>query len=102
MTRTKADGTRESLKTSYEYDGNGRLTKTIYPDSTFTQTTYNSIGKVDTSTDARGNQTKYLYDSDGRTQQVTYADTTVDTFQYDLEGHKTAQTLRGVTTSIHL
>src|SRR6185312_1512045 len=35
-TRTKADGTKETLTTSYTYDGDNRLTRTTNPDLTFT------------------------------------------------------------------
>src|SRR5262249_61368163 len=96
VTRTRSDNTTEQLTTTFAYDGNNRLTKTTYPDGAFTQTSYNAIGKPDTVTDARGNQTKYLYDNDGRTSRVTYADQSFDTFTYDNEGHRTSQTLRGM------
>jgi hypothetical protein len=45
VTRTKADGSKETLTTQYQYDVDNRLTKTTNPDFTFTQTVYNSIGK---------------------------------------------------------
>lgn len=91
VTRTRADGTTEQLTTSFAYDGNGRLTKTTYPDTTFTQTTYNAIGKPDTTTDARGNVTSYAYDDNGRLTQTTYPDQTKDTFTYDKNGNRVSQ-----------
>ena len=45
VTRTLANGTKQTLTTKYQYDSNNRLTQTTMPDGTYTQTQYNSIGK---------------------------------------------------------
>ena len=59
MTRTKADGTKEQLTTRYDYDLSNRLVKTTYRERSFIQISYNAIGKLDTTTDARGKVTHY-------------------------------------------
>jgi RHS repeat-associated protein len=51
---------------------------------------YNSIGKQDTVTDARGNPTQYSYDVLGRLVTVLYADQTKDTITYDNNGNRTS------------
>jgi RHS repeat-associated protein len=92
VTRTKADGTTETLVTSYVYDKNNRLIKTIFPDAAHSSTSvvYNNIGKQASTTDANGNITQYSYDANGRLSTVTYPDSTVDTYGYDNEGHRTS------------
>lgn len=84
--RTKPDGSDETLVTTYEYDGNNRLTKTTFPDGTFTRTVYNSIGKQAESYDQLGRKTSYEYDDQGRLSKTTYPDLTFEQFTYDLEG----------------
>jgi RHS repeat-associated protein len=95
VTRTLANGTSQTLTTSYEYDGNNRLTKTHLPDGTYTQVHYNSIGKQDQSWDAKRNQTTYVYDNTGRLTSTAYADGTSDSTGYDADGHRTSYTDRG-------
>jgi RHS repeat-associated protein len=93
VTRTKADGTKESLTTQFVYDANNRLTKTINPDGTSTQTVYNSIGKQSDTIDALGRTTHYNYDANGNLSVVSYPDGTSDGFSYDNVGHRIAQNL---------
>src|SRR5579864_5405775 len=88
VTRTKADGTTESLSTQYQYDGNNRLVKTIYPDATFTQTAYNAIGKQSDVFDALNRKTHYDYDDNGRLTKTTYPDLTTESFTYDANDHR--------------
>ena len=40
--------------TSYEYDSLNRRTRTIFPDTTFTQTSYDELGRRTTETDQAG------------------------------------------------
>ncbi|HLY99341.1 MAG TPA: Ig-like domain repeat protein, partial [Candidatus Angelobacter sp.] len=93
VTRTKADGTKESLTTQFVYDANNRLTKTINPDGTSTQTVYNSIGKQSDVIDALGRTTHSDYDANGNLSAVSYPDGTSDSFTYDNVGHRIAQNL---------
>jgi RHS repeat-associated protein len=91
VTRTKANGTQESLTTQYVYDANSRLIKTIYPDGSNTQTSYDNLGHPATTTNANNNVTTYVYDNDGRVSRITYPDQTVDSYTYDGEGRRLSQ-----------
>lgn len=64
---------RLDLKTYFEYDDFGRLTKTINPDGTIVRQTYDNYGNVETITDARGLVTKNYYNVLGQKIQVTEA-----------------------------
>jgi RHS repeat-associated protein len=98
--RTKSDGTLETLTTSYQYDGDNRVIKTINPDQTFTSVVYNTIGKQSDTFDALNHKTHYDYDSNGRLSKVTYPDTTFESYTYDLDDRKLTSTDRaGHTTS---
>ena len=88
VTRTKSDGTKETLTTSYVYDANNRLKITTNPDSTFTSVAYNSIGKQSDTFDAFQRKTHYDYDNNGRLTTVTYPDLTFESYTYDLDDHK--------------
>jgi RHS repeat-associated protein len=99
VTRTLPGGAQQTLTTTYTYDGNGRLTKTTYPDNSTTQTVYNSIGRQVTTIDALNHQTTYQYDNDGRIAQTNYPDNTVELSVYDKNGNRTQFTDRtGVLT----
>ncbi len=100
VTRTLADGAKETLTTKYFYDDSNRRIKTVFPDGTFTQIHYNAIGKQDITTDALQRQTKYDYDDGGRLIKTTYPDQTFETTGYDDEGRRTSSTDRdGHTTT---
>ena len=100
VTRTKADGTKETLTTLYQYDASNRLLKTTYPDGTSTQLVYNSIGKLSDRVDALGHKTHYDYDANGRLVKTTYADGTTEAASYDAEDRRISSTDRaGRTTS---
>jgi len=90
-TRTNARGQTETLLTQFSYDGNGRLIQTVAPDGATSQTVYNSLGKVDTTTDAAGRQTSYTYDVLGQRQTTTYPDGTISVL-YDANGQRIAST----------
>jgi RHS repeat-associated protein len=94
-TRTIAGGGAEALVTRFEYDKLNRLTKTIYPDNSTTQTVYNSIGKQAETIDQLGRRTAYLYDAIGRLVRTTYPDDSREEFTYDAEGRRLTATDRG-------
>ncbi|MFC3503111.1 LamG-like jellyroll fold domain-containing protein [Micromonospora krabiensis] len=103
----------------YEYDGEGRTTKTIRPDGSYATVTYDladrptrtaeygptgtllseqsarydRAGNLVASTDARGTTVTYEYDATGvvtkETQPISASDSIVTTFGYDLEGNRT-------------
>jgi RHS repeat-associated protein len=91
-TRTKADGTRETLVTRFSYDKNGRLLATTQPDGSITRTTYDAAGQRATSTDALGRVTQYTYDDAGRLTGTTYPDGTTTSSTYDEEGRRLTST----------
>jgi YD repeat-containing protein len=100
-TRTKADGTQETLVTQYQYDGNGRLTKTTFPDQTFTQVQYNAIGKQADTYDQLQHHIHYDYDADGHLQKTTYPDATFEQTGYDKNGNRTSSQDRGGHTTTY-
>lgn len=88
VTRTKSDGTTETLTTQYQYDADNRLVKTINPDNTSTQTVYNTIAKPSDVFDALNRKTHYDYDNNGRLSKTTYPDLTTESFTYDADDHR--------------
>ena len=99
VTRTKSDGTKETLTTSYVYDADNRVTITTNPDQTVTRVAYNSIGKQSDIFDAFQRKTHYDYDNNGRLKTVTYPDLTFDSYTYDLDDHKLTMTDRASRTT---
>jgi len=100
VTRTKSDGTHETLTTQYKYDALNRLIRTTYPDGSVTQTQFNSLGQQTAIIDALNNTTNYAYDSDGRLITTTYPDHTTESIAYDKNGNQLTATDRaGNTTS---
>ncbi len=71
---------------TYDYDKRDRLTKTIYPDSSFVQTEYDLAGNVDRERDRFGTWTDYDYDAYGRLLKTTYTDGTFESRTYSAEG----------------
>jgi RHS repeat-associated protein len=88
VTRTKNDGTHETLTTQYQYDGANRLTKTIAPDGAFTQIQYDPLGRQSATIDALLRTTSYTYDADGRLLQTLYPDQTTESSTYDKNGNR--------------
>jgi choice-of-anchor A domain-containing protein/RHS repeat-associated protein len=71
---------------TYEYDARDRLTKTTYPDGTYTETVYDLAGNTDKERDRVGVWTDYEYDAYGRLVQTDYADGTSEIRTYTAEG----------------
>ena len=88
VVRTLADGSKQSLVTSYKYDPDDRLIQTTYPDGTVTQIKYNAIGKQSDVIDQLGHTTHYDYDDQGRLTKTTYVDGTFELTQYGLDGRR--------------
>ena len=88
VTRTKPGGGTETLTTVYTYDNLNRVTRSTYPDGTFTETIYNKIGKVAVSKDQLGRQTSYTYDTMGQLTRTTYPDGSFEESTYDDEGRR--------------
>ncbi|WP_164102594.1 RHS repeat-associated core domain-containing protein [Candidatus Laterigemmans baculatus] len=97
--------------TEYEYDAQGRRTKTIYAvgtaDEAFTASAYDAHGNVLSRTDELGNVTTYTYDDLNRQTSITTPDpddagpltATVTTFTYNDQGQQESETVGGRTTS---
>ena len=61
-------------------------------DATSSSTVYDTIGEVQTSTDANGNTTAYGYDTAGRRTSVTDAIGNITSFVYDPNGNQASMT----------
>ncbi|AXQ31164.1 hypothetical protein D0B54_21885 [Solimonas sp. K1W22B-7] len=94
QTRTKADGSTSTVKTSRKLDAEGRVTEETGPTGLKTTTTYNTAGKVESQTDARGKVTRYEYDSLARLSKTIYPDGGTETVAYDAEGNEVEKTDR--------
>ncbi|MGJ5817560.1 RHS repeat-associated core domain-containing protein [Paludibaculum fermentans] len=85
-----------SRRTTFEYDAKNRLTKTTYPDLTYTETTYDFRDKPLTVRDQGGRITKNVYDKAGQLTSVTHAFGTADagtvSYTYDDAGRKLTET----------
>ena len=83
------NGTPQTITTNYKYDASNRLTETDYADGTKTQVQYNNIGKQSVTIDQLNRQTSYTYDSMGRlTTTTTYPDNTTETATFDAENDR--------------
>ncbi|MBN1674912.1 MAG: hypothetical protein JXR37_27965 [Kiritimatiellae bacterium] len=55
---------------TYEYDALGRRTRTVFEDTTFTQTGYDDLGRRVAETDQAGKTRNFEYDDVGRLTAV--------------------------------
>ena len=86
-------------RTSYDYDGLGRLARTTYPDGTFETNAYDADGNRTASRDRAGRTTTYVYDAFNRIVRTTRPDGTSLQTTYDAAGRVSAKTdARGNTT----
>ena len=84
----------DTLTSSVIYDKLSRPTQLTYFDGSITKTTYNQIGKADTSTDQLGHITTYRYDDAGHLTSTQYADGTSESTTFDAEDHRLTTTDR--------
>lgn len=91
---TEGNRTREEIRneqgavqryTSFEYDNRNRLRKTIYPDSTYEERSYDGKGNLLSLLDQKGNSTGYAYDPLNRLISVTQPGGVLTGYDYD--GH---------------
>ena len=93
------DGSILTETVSYDYDARNRLTKTTYPDTTYTETVYDLAGNVDKERDRFGTWTDFEYDGYGRLTRTDYADNAFEAREYTAEGLlKSASDVSGNTT----
>ncbi|UIX35156.1 DUF6531 domain-containing protein [Streptomyces sp. GQFP] len=76
--------------TRYDYDAQGRLSKTTDPESLTTGYGYDDNGNVKTVTDALGQITSYEYNKANQPIKVTGSDGKYSTMEYDARGNQTA------------
>ena len=93
--RTRADGTTETLVTAFVYDDAGRLLSSTAPDGSATATEYDALGQVTATVDPLGRRTTFGYDELGRQIRVDHPDGTWDATEYDAEGRRTRARDRG-------
>ena len=86
-TRTLADGSTETLTTSYVYDEKGRLTQITDAQGNVTKTEFNIFDKETASIDSAGRRTEYAYDIRGNLISTTYPDGLSETNVYDEENN---------------
>jgi RHS repeat-associated protein len=72
-----------NLTRTAQYDGFGRMTSVIDPDSGTHSCTYDKLGNVLTRTDPMGRTTYYTYGPLNRLQKVSYPDGTIVSNRYD-------------------
>ena len=68
---------------SYQYDALNRLTRTINPDNSFTQITYDGLGNRAAISDPNGNSTNYQYDALNRLIAVIQPGSITTSYAYD-------------------
>ncbi|MCP3998835.1 MAG: hypothetical protein GY722_27750, partial [bacterium] len=87
-TRSLADGSTETLLTTFFYDALDRAKTTIAADGSSTSTSYDLLGNVTNQIDQLGRQTTLTYDLMGRLVATTYPDGTTASQSYDDEGRR--------------
>lgn len=94
LTRTGESGVSKTLTETYQHDVYGNVTKTIYPDGTFVDIEYDSIGNKSAVTDSSGRRTTFEYDIFGNLKKISYFDGTFEFFDYDAENRNIGATDR--------
>jgi RHS repeat-associated protein len=98
-TRTRADGTTQTLVTGYVYDAKGRVTSTTHPDGSVTTAEYDGLDQPVKECDAIERCTEHDYDERGQEVETRYADGTAEHKTYDANGNLLTQTDRGGRTT---
>jgi YD repeat-containing protein len=96
-------GITENRTTTYSYDSDGYLQGVTGPATGATsEFTYDSYGRVDTTTDSEGYVLAFDYDALDRPTKVTYPDTTFEEVVYNrLDAEKTRDRLGRWTHTLH-
>ena len=89
---TLLEAPRNYAVTTYEYDKNDRLIKTIYPEGNSEEQSYNDQGQLAAKTDGKGNITSYSYDQNLNLSSVTNALNESTYYSYDLNRNMISQT----------
>lgn len=83
---------REGNTTSYEYDGDGNISRIIYADGTDEAFEYNRDRKITEQTDRNGNTSYYTYDPRGNMLSSTDARGNTTVYDYDSFGNMISRT----------
>ncbi|MCP3960937.1 MAG: hypothetical protein GY719_24080 [bacterium] len=94
-TRTLADGSTETLVTSFGTNDLGWLTSTTAADGSTQSATYDLLGRITRQVDQLGRETTAEYDLMGRLTTFGLPDGTTRSQTYDAEGRLIAQVDRG-------
>ena len=80
--QTSKDGETWMIS-QYEYDSEGRLLRSILPDSGESVVKYDENGNLIERTDAKGITIKYYYDALNRQTKIEYPDGSYIEYEYD-------------------
>jgi len=101
-TRTRADGSTETLVSRYTLDANGNVIATEHPDGSISTTVFDANGKPIESCDPLNRCTLTTYDNRGNVARVDYPDGTHEASSFDPNGNLIAHTDRGGRTTRHV
>ncbi|NCO20330.1 MAG: RHS repeat protein, partial [Gammaproteobacteria bacterium] len=94
--RLLPDGSTQALVSRSEFDGEGRVTKSVDPLGFISLTQYNAAGDVASSIDVMGRRTTHTYDAQGRKSGTDYPDAAAkDAFLFDTNGNPIFEKLYG-------
>lgn len=91
-------GAMETIVTKFEYDAEGRVTKTTSPDNRTSQTVYNAQGRAWKRIDSNGRESKTIYDGKGRVVKSIDPLGRTSTTSYDAAG-RVVQTVSSTGTT---
>ncbi|WP_298850495.1 Ig-like domain-containing protein [uncultured Aquimonas sp.] len=100
--RTRADGSTETLVSRYTLDANGNVIATEHPDGSISTTVFDANGKPIESCDPLNRCTLTTYDNRGNVARVDYPDGTREASSFDPNGNLIAHTDRGGRTTRHV
>ena len=92
--------TGDNVATTYEYNKNYKLTKTVLNSNIQEEMTYDSMGNMISKTDPNGNKTEYLYDQRNHLLKEKNPKGLYTSYSYDYLGRKLSETTpNGKTTT---
>jgi RHS repeat-associated protein len=86
-----------SITTDYVADAEGNITRLNFADGTFTQRVFDTLGRISSITNRRGQTATFSYDADNRPTSIARTEGTTS-FAYDARSNITSATLGSETT----